>query len=82
MKNYNKATFAILSLLSILSMQLFNSCGPSVQLTSSWNNNSVQSAPFSRILVMAIGKDLEKRRMGEDNIKGCSKNYFFQFNFH
>lgn len=69
MKNYNRVTFAIMLLPSILAMQLFSSCGPSVQLTASWKNNNVQSAPFSKILVMAIGKDLEKRRMGEDNMK-------------
>lgn len=66
MKNYSKVRFIILSLLLT---QLFSSCGPSVQLTASWNNRDVQPAPFSKILVMAIGKDLEKRRTGEDNIK-------------
>jgi hypothetical protein len=69
MKKINKSTFAILWLLSILSMQLLNSCGPSVRLTASWSDSSVQPAPFSKILVMAIGKDLDKRRIGEDNIK-------------
>jgi hypothetical protein len=69
MQNDNKATFAALSLLLIFSMQLLSSCGPSVQLTASWSDSNVQFARFSKILVMAIGKDLEKRKLGEDKLK-------------
>ncbi|MDP4147948.1 MAG: hypothetical protein Q8927_10285 [Bacteroidota bacterium] len=69
MKKIKKARFAVLALLTILSMQLLSSCSPSVQLTASWRNSSIQPARFSKILVMAIGKDLEKRRMGEDNLR-------------
>ncbi|GAA3928949.1 hypothetical protein GO495_06450 [Chitinophaga oryziterrae] len=77
MKKNNKVAFAMLSLLLMISLHLFNSCGPSVHLTSSWNDKNVQPVRFSKILVMAIGKDLEKRKLGEDNIKAeLQKNGF------
>jgi hypothetical protein len=68
MKN-NKARYSFLSILLILSLQLFNSCGPSVRLTASWSDRNVQPVRFTKILVMAIGKNLEKRKLGEDNIR-------------
>ncbi|MDR3714209.1 MAG: hypothetical protein P4L51_15435 [Puia sp.] len=57
------------SLLLISFLQLFNSCSPSVRLTASWSDREVQPVRFSKILVISIGKDLEKRKLGEDNIK-------------
>lgn len=45
---------------------LLGSCGPSVRLTASWTDPQAHSIKFTRILVMAVGKDLSKRRLGED----------------
>lgn len=56
---------------------LFASCTPAVSLTGSWHDEKVQPARFSKILVLSIGKSLEKRKLGEDKIKaGLQKNGF------
>lgn len=56
---------AFLLLLGIL----LYSCEPSVRLTASWSDPGVQPGRLSRMLVAAFGKDLEKRKKGEDHIK-------------
>jgi hypothetical protein len=48
---------------------LLASCEPSVILTASWSNTNVQPASFSRLLVVAFGQDLGKRKLGEDYVK-------------
>jgi hypothetical protein len=70
-----KATLVTLLALSIMSLALLISCGPSVHLTASWSNGAVQPMRFSKILVMSIGNDLGKRRMGEDNLKYELRKY-------
>lgn len=77
MKKNKPLSLPVLSLLLILSLSLFNSCGPSVQLTASWSDKDVQPVRFSKILVLAIGKDLEKRRLGEDNVKAELQKHGF-----
>jgi len=54
--------------LSIICSLLY-SCEPSVRLTASWRDRNVRVASFSRLLVVAFGKDLEKRKLGEDHLK-------------
>src|SRR5579872_4725187 len=68
MKNKLKMARAILLLLPFFLVML-PSCGPSVRLTASWSDPHVQPVRFSKILVLAFGKDLEKRKLGEDYIK-------------
>ncbi|WP_037361254.1 hypothetical protein [Asinibacterium sp. OR53] len=65
--NFKTMHNALLLLTCCLS--LFISCSPSIRMTASWSDNNVQPVRFSKILVVAIGKDLEKRRLGEDHIK-------------
>ncbi|HTR31550.1 MAG TPA: hypothetical protein VMH27_19895 [Puia sp.] len=69
MKNGHKLSWSVLPLLSIFALPLLISCGPSVRLTASWSDRSIQPVRFTKVLVMAIGNDLEKRRLGEDGIK-------------
>jgi hypothetical protein len=56
-------------LLICLCLSLLNSCEPSVRLTASWSDRTLQPGRFSRLLVVAFGKDLEKRKLGEDHLK-------------
>lgn len=56
----------MLPLLSAL--LLFSACEPSVKLTASWTDNQAFRSKFSKILVMSIGKDLAKRKLGEDAV--------------
>lgn len=48
---------------------LFGSCSSPIKLTASWVDPGISPERFSNILVLSIGKDLEKRRLAEDNIK-------------
>ncbi len=48
---------------------IFASCGPGITLTASWHNDKIPPAKFSKILVLSIGKSLEKRKLGENKIK-------------
>jgi len=50
-------------------MLIFSACGPSVKLTASWTDTQATPPKFTHILVMAIGKDLAKRKIGEDAIR-------------
>ena len=55
---------------AILSLAiLLNSCSVPVRLTASWSDRNIPPTRFSKILVLSVGKDLEKRRLAEDNIK-------------
>jgi len=47
---------------------LFCSCQPSIKLTASWTERNIQPAQPFKILVVAFGKDLAKRRLGEEHI--------------
>lgn len=54
-------------ILAILSATLkFTACGPSVKLTASWTDTQAPQVKLTKILAMAIGKDLAKRKLGED----------------
>ncbi|HVU94120.1 MAG TPA: hypothetical protein VHE34_02810 [Puia sp.] len=53
----------------LISVILLYSCEPSVRLTASWSDREIQPGRFSRVLVASFGKDLEKRKLGEDHIK-------------
>ncbi|HSC38630.1 MAG TPA: hypothetical protein VLD19_12185 [Chitinophagaceae bacterium] len=48
---------------------LLNSCSVPVRLTASWSDRQQPPARFSKIAVLSIGKNLENRRMAEDNIR-------------
>ncbi|HVX49282.1 MAG TPA: hypothetical protein VHB48_03965 [Chitinophagaceae bacterium] len=73
MKNY-VTTF---SLLAVIAFTLVMSCSPAVNLTASWKDPKASPVKFSKILVLSIGKDLEKRRLGEDMLKAeLLKNNF------
>ncbi|MCF3107689.1 hypothetical protein LL912_02740 [Niabella sp. CC-SYL272] len=65
-KDFKGASLLFPFLLSCLF--LFIGCGTSVRLTASWSSGS-KEARLSKILVMAIGKDLEKRTLGETSVK-------------
>ena len=69
MKNGHSLSFTVLSLVLTFVLPLLISCGPSVQLTGSWSDRSIQPVRFTKVMVMAIGNDLEKRRLGENGIK-------------
>lgn len=49
---------------------MFAGCGPTVRLTASWHDPSQPPVRFSKILVLAIGKDLGKRTLAENAIAG------------
>lgn len=67
MKKYIKVPLLVLFLI-FWGLCLSTSCGRSVRLTASWSNGRKDIA-FVKILVMAIGKDLEKRKLAEAAIK-------------
>lgn len=54
---------------SVFLLALFQSCSVPVRLTASWSDRNMQPARFSKIAVLSIGNNLEKRRLAEDNIK-------------
>jgi len=57
-------------MLTILSAMLtLSACGPSVKLTASWTDAQAPEVKFTKILVTAIGKDLAKRKLGEDAVR-------------
>ena len=65
----------LLILIALITMLV--SCTPAVNLTASWHDVHVPTARFEKILVLSIGKSLEKRKLGEDKIKsGLQKNGF------
>lgn len=45
---------------------MYTACVPAVTLTGTWSNPSETPARFSNIMVVAMGKDLAKRKLGED----------------
>jgi len=61
----------------LLSMLVFTCCEPCVRLSASWIDSRIQPVRFQKILVMAIGKDLQKRMLGEDNIRKVLKTRGF-----
>ena len=62
----------LLILIALITMLV--SCTPAVNLTASWHDVHVPTARFEKILVLSIGKSLEKRKLGEDKIKsGCKR---------
>lgn len=52
-------------------------CGPSVRLTASWYDANEPPARSSKILVLAIGKDLHKRQLAEEAIRDELRKYGF-----
>ncbi len=63
--------------LLLLFFMFLGSCGPSVKLTASWSDPKTAPRHVSKILVLSIGKDLQKRKMAEDNIKAELQNKGF-----
>lgn len=61
-----KKTFGFIGIIWLLAV---SACGPSVRITASWHDPKEQPIRFSKILVVAIGKDLRKRRLAEDAIR-------------
>jgi len=57
-----------LKLIMLTATLIFSACGPSVRLTASWTDAQAPQTKLAKILVMAIGKDLAKRKMGEDAV--------------
>lgn len=50
-------------------------CGPSVRLTGSWHDANEPPARYSKILVLAIGKDLHKRQLAEEALQNELRNH-------
>jgi len=57
---------------------LLSACEPSVKLTASWTEQQFQAPHFTYILVMALGKDMAKRKLGEDAVRKELQGYGFQ----
>lgn len=57
---------------------LLGACEPSVRLTASWADPQAQAPAFSRILVMALGKDMEKRKLGEGAVRDELRGYGYE----
>ncbi len=53
----------------LFSCMLFFLCCSPVQLTSAWSDRNTEPVRFDRILVVSFGRDLAKRKLGEDHIK-------------
>src|SRR5579864_3479415 len=69
MKTINKTASTVLLLAFFSLAMLLYSCSVPVRLTASWSDRNVPPTRFSKVLVLSVGNDLEKRRLGEDNIK-------------
>lgn len=63
---YNALYIALLLMAGAITIQ---SCTPGIQLTASWHDKKVIPQKFSKILVLSIGKSLDKRKLGEDKLK-------------
>ncbi|WP_431209573.1 hypothetical protein ACQ86N_25915 [Puia sp. P3] len=48
---------------------VYSSCEPAVRLSGSWVQRDVLPTRYSKVFVMSLGKDLSKRRLGEDHIR-------------
>lgn len=59
----------ILSLMTMLTLLGAIGCAPSVHLTASWHDPKEPPAQFSKMLVVAIGRDLRKRQMAETALR-------------
>lgn len=72
-------------LLSALFIGLLVGCGPSVQLTKTWTDPSLNSdtKPFNKVLVIAQLKDDLTRRIAEDKIVASSSkgNFVQSYNY-
>jgi len=53
----------------VLCTMLFSSCEPTVKLSASWINKYALPQRYSKVLVMAFGNDIAKRKLGEDHLK-------------
>ncbi|MBS1603995.1 MAG: hypothetical protein JST42_15110 [Bacteroidetes bacterium] len=60
---------AVLVVAAVAFLSLLNSCEPPVRLSASWVRKDILPQRFSKILVVSLGKDMEKRRLGEDQIR-------------
>jgi hypothetical protein len=70
----NKSYIMLAMLSAILT---FSACGPSIKLTASWTDTQAPQVKLTKILVMAIGKDLAKRKLGEDAVSKELRGYGF-----
>jgi hypothetical protein len=48
---------------------LLSSCSAPVRLTASWKDQKFPTVKVSKILVLSIGQDLQKRKLAEDKLK-------------
>ena len=67
MRTFSAGSTTLSMLVSIVLLS-FYSCQPSVKLTASWAEPNIQPAQPSKVLVVSFGKDLAKRRLGEENV--------------
>ena len=71
--------------LSALLISLFFGCGPSVTLTKTWTDPSLNgdTKPFNKVLVIAQLKDDSTRRIAEDKIVASSPrgNFIQSYNY-
>jgi hypothetical protein len=64
--------FSSLKLIAVLffaaSIAFISGCEPSIELTGTWHDQNAGTKKFNKIVVMAIGKNLSNRKLGEDNL--------------
>jgi len=76
-----KQSFSSLKLIAVLffaaSFTFFSGCEPSIELTGTWHDPNAGTKKFSKIVVMAIGKNLSNRTLGEDNLVAKLKSHGF-----
>src|SRR5438105_2585312 len=67
-----KQIFSSLKLIVVLfyaaSFVFISGCEPSIQLTGTWHDQTAGTKKFNKIVVMAIGKNLSNRKLGEDKL--------------
>lgn len=73
----NKVNLAALTLIALVLTPALNSCGPSVRLTASWRDPAIKPLQSAKILVLAIGNDLQKRKLAEDHLKSELQLHLF-----
>jgi len=71
------STSPIIMAITLLLLVATAGCGPSVRLTASWYDANEPPARFSKILVLAIGKDLYKRQLAEGAIRDELRKHGF-----
>lgn len=57
------------SLCLVLTVFMFQSCSPPIELSSSWSNKNAQTKASPKIMVLAFGKSLSGRQLAENQLK-------------